>query len=105
MEQNKQSLSVKKKKPQRLFLPKENSSHDPLEIYLKEIRKTQLLNHDEETGGFKYLLQFIDLDNLVMEQLVKEDFEMARRKGLGEEFGKATEAEGEELDDGIYIVN
>lgn len=39
----------KKKKQQRLFLPKENSSHDPLEIYLKEIRKTQLLNHEEET--------------------------------------------------------
>ena len=38
-----------KKKQQRLFLPKENSNHDPLEIYLKEIRKTQLLTHQEET--------------------------------------------------------
>ena len=50
MEQNKHSLPGNKKKQQRLFLPKENSSHDPLEIYLKEIRKTQLLNHQEETS-------------------------------------------------------
>ena len=49
MEQNKHILPGNKKKQPRLFLPKENSSHDPLEIYLKEIRKTQLLNHQEET--------------------------------------------------------
>jgi RNA polymerase sigma factor (sigma-70 family) len=49
LEQNKHSLPGNKKKQQRLFLPNENSSHDPLEIYLKEIRKTQLLNHQEET--------------------------------------------------------
>ena len=49
MEQNKHSMPENKKKQQRLFLPKENSDHDPLEIYLKEIRKTQLLNHQEET--------------------------------------------------------
>ena len=49
LEQNKHSLPGNKKKQPRLFLPKENSSHDPLEIYLKEIRKTQLLNHQEET--------------------------------------------------------
>jgi len=49
LEQNKHNLPGNKKKQQRLFLPKENSSHDPLEIYLKEIRKTQLLTHQEET--------------------------------------------------------
>ena len=49
MEQKNHSIPGKKKKDQRLFLPKENSSHDPLEIYLKEIRKTQLLSHEEET--------------------------------------------------------
>ena len=49
LEQNKHSLPGNKKKQPRLFLPKENFNHDPLEIYLKEIRKTQLLNHQEET--------------------------------------------------------
>jgi len=41
---------LKKKKRQSLYIPKEASSHDPLEIYLREIRKTQLLNHADETS-------------------------------------------------------
>lgn len=49
MEKGQHSLPVKKKKQRNLYLPRDTASHDPLEIYLKEIRKTQLLNHEEET--------------------------------------------------------
>jgi len=43
------NLPSAKKKQHNLYLPKDTSSHDPLEIYLREIRKTQLLSHEEET--------------------------------------------------------
>ena len=50
LEKEKHNNPIKKKKLQSLYMPKEVSSHDPLEIYLKEIRKTQLLNHKDETS-------------------------------------------------------
>ncbi len=62
-----------------------------------------VLSLDDELKRYKYLIQFVDIENTVREQIVKQVFEMARRKGLGEE--SVEEAEDEELDDGIYIVN
>jgi len=50
LEKGKHNTPIKKKKRQSLYIPKEASSHDPLEIYLREIRKTQLLNHADETS-------------------------------------------------------
>ena len=62
-----------------------------------------VLMYNEELKLFKYLIQFVDLENTVREQIVKQVFEMARKKGLGEERVEADEDEA--LDDGIYIVN
>jgi len=41
---------LKKEDGRACTFQKEASSHDPLEIYLREIRKTQLLNHADETS-------------------------------------------------------
>jgi len=59
---------------------------------------------EDPGSSFKFLVRFTEIERTVQEQLVKQVFEMARRKGLGEAFTEEEE-EADDLDDGIYIVN
>lgn len=61
-----------------------------------------------ESNVFIYHAQFVDIENVTRERIIKLIFEMARRQGFGSDFEveEATDSEEDDaLDDGIYIVN
>lgn len=63
------------------------------------------LKPQEPEAAYRYLVKFNEIEKSVQEQLVKQIFEMARKKGLGELPAEQDVDETDELDDGIYIVN